>query len=50
MSKIYEKIMIFIVLSAFYLLSSDDTHITVILISFIAAFSIDVIRKNICCL
>lgn len=46
MSKIYEKIMIFIVLSAFYLLSSDDTHITVILISFIAAFSIDVIRKK----
>lgn len=46
MSKIYEKIMIFIVLSAFYLLSSDDPHITVILISFITAFSIDVIRKN----
>src|SRR5690625_4498058 len=46
MSKMNEKIMIFIVLAVYYLLSADETHVTVILISFIAAFSIDVIEKK----
>jgi|GEM_PF-452493 Signal transduction histidine kinase len=46
MSKIYEKIMIFITLAAYYLLTSDEAQVTVILISFIAAFSIDVINRK----
>ncbi|CEA03503.1 Sensor histidine kinase DesK [Jeotgalicoccus saudimassiliensis] len=46
MSNIYVKIMIFTVLSVFYLLTSEEAHITVILLSFITAFSTDAIRKK----
>lgn len=46
MSNMNEKMMIFIVLSVYYLMVADETHMTVVLISFIAAFSINVIEKE----
>ncbi|MBB6424262.1 signal transduction histidine kinase [Jeotgalicoccus coquinae] len=38
--------MIFTILAAFYLITADESHVTVILIAFIASFSIDVISRK----
>lgn len=46
MSNIYEKFLIFAVLSVYYLTAADNPAVSVILISFIVLFSSDVIRRK----
>lgn len=46
MSKIYEKLLIFTVLTLYYFMSVETANVTVILISFIALFSIDAFKKK----